>query len=254
MAVSAEAAAVLVITGRVLSAVQMFADRVGTAVFAGIAHTAYSKRNIPVLREVITVSTVLIGMGIAFSLAFSESVITLWVGPNLFGGRVLLLLLALSIFMSSRKELISALLIALGHTRDASRWTVAEAVIRVTMLVGFVSVFGMPGIPLAGAMASLITLAGLSRLLLQSCGGTWEMLFTPGLTSFILSMLFGILFSWIIPHAGGWWEFSARAIPFCSLLLLASMFDSEWIGATKKTGDEIVTALGLRRSLGGMAK
>lgn len=250
LAVSTEAAAVLILTGRVLNAVQMFADRVGTAVFAGMSHAFARYResaNYSVMKEVIVISTVISGLGIGFSLALSEPIINLWVGKKAFGGLHLLLLLALASFISSRKDLISTLLVAGGQIRQASVWLAMEALIRVLCISLLVIVFKVPGIPLAAALASLITAIGLSRVLLAMPGLPREMLYLPGIRGCAISLTLGLSYMYVAPMITNWSEMALHSLIFGTVMLLANMLDKEWSSVLRQTVFAACSALGMKR-------
>lgn len=246
LAVSTEAAAVLVLTGRVLNAVQMFADRVGTAVFAGLSHSFVHYResaNYAVVKEVIIVSTVISGLGIGFSLAFSESVIILWVGESAFGGLPLLLLLALASFLSSRKDLISTLLVANGQIKRASMWLAMEAIMRVLFIALLVVLFKVPGIPLAAALTSLVTIVGLSLGLHVLPGLPRDMLYLPGIKGCVISLLLGLSYMHFVPQITSWPEMAFHGMTFGVVMLVANLFDREWTSVLRQTFHCAVKAL-----------
>lgn len=239
LAVSTEAAAVLVLTGRVLNAVQMFADRVGTAVFAGMSHSFARYRenqDYAVLREVIVVSTIISGLGIGISLALSKSAITLWVGGRAFGGVPLLLLLALASFMSSRKDLISSLLVAGGQIRPASAWLAAEAMIRVLLIALLVVVFKVPGIPLATALASLFIVIALGRVLHTLPGLPREMLYVPGTKGCAISLILGLAYMQFAPGIATWTQLTIHGLLIGLTMFAANLLDREWTSVLRRTG------------------
>jgi O-antigen/teichoic acid export membrane protein len=248
-AVSTEAAAILILTGRVLNAVQMFADRVGTAVFAGMAHSFAHFResaDYSVMKEVIVISTVISGLGIGFSLALSESIINLWVGKSAFGGLNLLLLLSLSSFISSRKDIISTLLVASGQIRRASLWLSMEALIRVLFITLLVIMFKVPGIPLAAALASLITAIGLSRVLLAIPGLPPDILYLPGIRGCVISLLMGLTYMYFATGISNWTEVALHSLLFVTAMLLANMLDKEWSTVLRQTVFASLKAVRLR--------
>lgn len=250
LAVSTEAAAVLILTGRVLNAVQMFADRVGTAVFAGMAHSFASFRegaDYKVMKEVIIISTVISGLGIGFSLALSEPIINLWVGKNAFGGLNLLLLLSLSSFVSSRKDIVSTILVANGQIRQASVWLAIEALVRVLFITLLAVIFKVPGIPLAAALASLVAIVGLSRVLLAMPGLPRDMLYLPGIKGCAISILLGMTYMYFAPNISSWPELAVHSVLFGAVMLLANMLDKEWSSVLQQTFVATFKTLRVRR-------
>lgn len=237
-AVSTDAAAVLVLTGRVLTAVQMFAERIGSAVFAGLSHISaktLASSDLAVVREIIVVSTIITGMGVGFSIALSQSIISVWVGETAFGGISLLLLLGLSSFISSRKDLVSSLLVALGQIRHTSQWLAVEALLRVISLALFVFLFKVPGIPLAGAVAAFITLLGLNRVFLRNVPLGKEMLYVPGAKGCALSLGLGALYMVLSPEISSWDTVGVHSLFFCLILVLANLVDKEWVMVLTRT-------------------
>lgn len=249
LAVAPEAAAILVITGRVVTSMQIFIDRIGIAVFAGIAGLSRPEskgRALVVLREILTVSTVVSGLALAFSLAFTKGILTLWVGERMFGGTPLLVVLALSSFLTTRKELLSCFMIAFGETKCASHMAAMEAVIRVILIPTCVLQMGTVGIPLAGAIAALLISTALSYRLVMLFGSTASLAISPGLKSFILSTAIGLSCMLFLPMGKTWASLFMQALSIGILLLLASCSDSEWLAAVRQTTGEIWDALRLK--------
>jgi hypothetical protein len=86
--VSAEASTVIGLTGRLVSLVPLLVDRLGSAAFAGVAHVAQRPvaQRESVLREIITVTTVVSGIGIGLAFCFTKPVMRLWVGEQRYAG------------------------------------------------------------------------------------------------------------------------------------------------------------------------
>lgn len=250
-AVSNEAAAVLVLTGRVLNAVQMFADRVASSVFAGMAHVNVAPRDgsgLRIVREVMVVSTIVCGLGIGFSLGFTKPIVGLWVGNKVFGGIALLSLLALASLVSSRKDLVAALLVSMGQIRDASRWLAAESLLRVIWLLVLVFPLGIAGIPLASTLASLMTLAALSLQLMRKLHLDREVLYLPGLKGCLVSLALGSCCMFLVPRQESWLHLALLAVPFGSLLFGLNLLDREWCAVLGKTLRAANHGLQLRRN------
>lgn len=237
-AVSSQAAAVLVLSGRPQSLVPMVADRVGSAVFAGMAalSQASAEEKDRAAREIVGVSTVLSGIGLGLAFAFSKPVLVLWVGPALYGGDLLLCLLLAASVATIRRNLYSNLLLAFGQFSRASRWLAVESGLRVLFLVGLVPLLKLAGIPLADLMASGITAVMLGCLLVApgglSTSGAWR----PGLPAFILATTIAFVWRWRVESPKTWMALAWQgAMCLVVMLLMAWWVDPIWRGAITRT-------------------
>ena len=216
-AVSSQASAVLVLSGRPQSIVPMVVDRVGSAVFAGMAglSRANAQEKDRTARDLIGVSTVLSGIGLGMAFAFSKPVVALWVGPELYGGDALLMLLVAASLATIRKNLYSTLMLSFGQFSKASRWLTIESGLRVLLLIGLVPLLKLAGIPLADLMASSITAFMLGILLVGPGGLSISVIWRPGLRAFVFAVAIAIVWRWRVECPGSvtyCWRASSGAV------------------------------------------
>ncbi len=220
--VSPLASAILVLTGRVITLNQMFMDRIGSAVFAGVAHVASdpkSKESAPVVTEITLLATSLAGFGLALAIALSRPVICLWVGPTLFGGRPLLLLIATSAAMSFRRSLFSNFTIAAGEIRKAVFSLLAESAVRAGLLISLAYLFKLPGIPTAGAVASIVAMILFARILAHRFNQSAVKIHQPGSLGFLLCITIGVVWMFAVPEPKTWIWLVVQIIMVGTLLL-----------------------------------
>ncbi|MSR22659.1 MAG: hypothetical protein EXR92_03810 [Gemmatimonadetes bacterium] len=230
--IAPEAAAVISLTGRVVSTVRMFLERIGSAVFAGMVilgegldRSSYHR----VLVEFFTISASLAGLGLGCALAFSSSIIPLWVGPTAFGGIWLLALIAAGDALGFRKGLFVTLVIAGGRTRAAARISIVEALVRPVLLLGAAVGLGLLGIPLATLLANLVPVVLLSHVLRAQSGVSLTTQWLPGIKTFMCGLVAGVVALELMPPLHSWPSLGIAFFGFASLLLTLTLaIDRGW--------------------------
>ena len=200
-----------------------------------MSYKVRSEEDISAVREIIVVSTVLAGLGLGLALAFTKPILSVWVGPAVFGGTPLLLLITVSAFISSRRGLMSNLTTALGRIRDTSWFLMIDSFLRVVLLVPLVSTLGLLGIPLAGAVSAGVAMVLLSLLLTSVYDSGQINVYLPGTRGFFVSLGIGALWLLFGPEAQNWLSLGLQA-SLCAILMLASTYlmDSEWARALRR--------------------
>ncbi len=89
---------------------------------------------------------------------FNETFMTLWVGRNFYGGRLLTFLFSLQAVASILMVLTYTLLFATGEVVVVARAGIIEAGVRVPLAILLALVWGLPGIAFAGTFAVVIRL------------------------------------------------------------------------------------------------
>lgn len=231
LAVSAEASTILGLTGRIVSLVPLLTDRISTAVFAGVARIGQRSdgEREAVLREILTITTVLGGIGLGLALGFTESMMALWVGPQRFAGRVVLGLLLLSAFLTMRQGAYANLLLALGVIRPAARWLAADALLRLSLMVIMTPLVGLSGIPGASVLATAIVTLALARLLRGVSAIPLLELWLMGGAGFSLSLATGLGWWLLVPAPVTWAGLTWQLVVCASCMLsLVTLFDRPW--------------------------
>jgi O-antigen/teichoic acid export membrane protein len=231
MVASPAASTVLALTGKVMTVVMMMTERIGSAVFAGLAYISGrpSAQRDQVMGEIVNISTVLSGIGLACALVFSKPIITLWVGPELFGGNWLVILIMVSCLMSIRMRLYSNLAMALGEIRLVAGWMIVEALMRLALLVGLGLLLKVFGLPLANAIVSAMIMTILGQLLIHRLRVRVPVVWLPGWPSLAVAMSVAVAWMLLIPVAQTWTELTWQAGIFAALVLFLSVaIDSQW--------------------------
>lgn len=245
--ISPQISAVLVLTGRIILILQMFLDRISSAVFAGFAllsHEHYRKSSTDALHELIMNWTIISGLGLGVGLAFTKPIISLWLGREAFGGMSLLLVLTVSAYFSLRKTLTSSLTIAIGQVRQTSLYLIVETFLRLLLLVLFAYILGLIGIPLAGAIASGGITLLLSYLLANSYKVKLQDIYMPGIYSFCLNLCIGFLWYALIPEASNWPMLGFNIALYGVLMITVTvLIEKEWKFSLKKSVKTIWSSL-----------
>lgn len=230
LVVSAEASTVLGLTARLVSIVPLFVDRIGTAVFAGVARMAAdTAERAKALQEILVITTVLTGIGLGLALGFTAPLMTLWVGGQRYAGSVVLLLLLASAFLSIRQSALSSLLTAMGEIRLAARWLAWDALLRLVALVILAPVLGIPGIPLAGAVAGVVVVVTLSFSLQSAARIRRADLWRAGMPGFLGCLTIGYAWKSLMSPPQTWEELAGQCAGCALVMLVVSVvLDRGW--------------------------
>lgn len=147
-----ELAVAFAITKRVGDVIKLLLDRFAGAVFSGFCHL-YAKGEKRKAAEVAgQVMLFVFGAGLVFLstyVAGNASFVHLWVGKDHFVGQGVTILIAVSIFMIVTNNLLSYLLGATGDIARPSFLILAEAVLRVVLMLLLLPSLGLVGLPVA---------------------------------------------------------------------------------------------------------
>jgi O-antigen/teichoic acid export membrane protein len=161
-------AAIYTLTRRAIDGVRSLLDSVAWAVYGGFAHlvTADDRhRARAVLREILWVRFAVACLCGAVAVAVNRPFVTLLFGPEHFGGFWLTLAFAVQMIAGGQGFLANYLLRAAGRVREGSFLLAAEAVARVTAMVGGLLAVGLAGAPAAAAATSVVALVVMLRWL-----------------------------------------------------------------------------------------
>lgn len=226
-----EASTVMGLTWRIVSLVPLFVERVGTAVFAGVARISQQEpgRRVAVLREILTITTVLGGLGLGLALVFTQPLMTLWVGPQRYAGDLILVLFLVSALLAMRQGAHANLLTALGAISSTARWMTADALMRLGFIVILAPLAGLPGIPGANILSTAIVAVALAVLLRRETAIPVSEIWQMGGGGFTVSLFIGLAWWWLVPAPETWvslaWQLAACGV---CMLVLATLFDRAW--------------------------
>ena len=167
-------AAILVLNDRALKLVSMLANPLAAAAFPGLAHLSGNvnhKDLKTVLSDLFLLSGLVTALTIPVVLAMNRSFMSVWVGPDHYGGVTLTILLACTAALLVRTNLLGVMVPALGDIKQASWCMIAELITRLPLAIVLMPRIGIAAIPLATlTTTTLITFNVLTRLLGRRIG------------------------------------------------------------------------------------
>jgi len=157
-ALSTSQTTVFTITGKALDPVRLVAASVGGAIQSGFAHLL-GEGDRPRAAEVMAQANRAVGFGsvllMSCVVALDQAFVTLWVGPENYGGHRLAAALAVSTALSTFTLSVNQLVFAAGGIRASALLGLAEAAVKLALQVALVRRLGLLGMPVASAIASL---------------------------------------------------------------------------------------------------
>lgn len=153
--------AILTLTGRAASLVETIVHRISSSTLLGLAHlsgNAVVARVREVVLLLLKIIILMVSIGIGGYIAFNRDFVSLWVGPSLYGGGLLVVLLGISVAMSVLFQAFGTLLTAIGEIRLPALVSPLSSIVRVLLLVLIVSKYGLIGAPLASILSLLASL------------------------------------------------------------------------------------------------
>ena len=145
-----ELAPAFVITRRAADMVEQLLLVINASTFPSFTHL-YAEGDIKKSRRAVyRIMTLCFGAGlIGFGtyVAANQAFVHLWTGSEHFLGQGVTLLMALGLLMMVIKQFLSRFIIGMGDIVYPSLLILAEAVIRVILMVGLLIVFGLAGLP-----------------------------------------------------------------------------------------------------------
>lgn len=241
--ISPSAAAILSISSRLAAVVRMLVGPIGSAVFASVSHIYSSggiKRTGEVLKLLSVTSNLLLAVGLGATMAFNGSLVSLWVGGDMYGGETLTLLIVLSTAALVTTSLNMNLLQSMGHFRDTSLIDIAELPLRLLLMVALGAWIGIEGLVLASLIATLAlkgwAYPGLLARSLKISNRSAAALVAAGMPYMGLGIGLGIAWLRAAPAASDWQQLGVQASVY---MLLISML----ILATSRNARRLATAL-----------
>lgn len=193
-----ELATVYVITRRAADIIRMMLDRFGAASFAGFANligTGQVSRANTIYSEIMHLFVPVAVLATSIYIAINQAFISLWVGPEMFGGQLLTTAIGLGTLVAAASSLAAYLYGATGRLAEISILVLTEGIVRIGLMVVLLQPLGLSGLPvstiLTGSAALFVTLALTKKVL-----GGWEKgFFSPVRLSLYSGLL--VLASWM---------------------------------------------------------
>lgn len=222
-----ELAAVYTLTRRGIDMARSVVEMIGFASYGSFAHLVASAdrhRALEVQAEVRALRTSAATAAAVVFLAINPSLVAAWVGPEQFGGLALTALLAAQFIVVGDAYLMNYLYRAAGPVEHGSLLLVAEALVRVPLMWGLLSMLGLVGVPLAAIVTAAVAGSVAARATRRHVAG-----FAPlaksvplGLWALRLSLLAGATASGALWAAPSWQRVAVLALASggCAVVLL----------------------------------
>ncbi|MEI7984654.1 MAG: hypothetical protein WCI55_03415 [Armatimonadota bacterium] len=155
-----ETATIFGLTRKAADVARNVLDAVGNASYGGFAHLFASgdiKRSQAVYREIVAVY---LAVGLALMCAYTATNPTLvgvWVSKDMFGGSALTILIALSTLIGGWSYLTLSLYRSTNHHKAVSSALLIECLCRLPAMMGFLLLFGLPGLPIGTICTGLVS-------------------------------------------------------------------------------------------------
>jgi len=152
-------------------------------------------------------------------IALNGDFVKLWVGPELFAGKLINLLLCIGIFISLASYCLSCICIALGDIKGSSIATFGQSVLFLILVILGTKYFGLTGtvsaLPISVLAVSAwyypMSFSKLIKLPLKD----WKNIVVEGVLSLAVIAVLTTGFFWI--HPQNWFQFFAAVLLFCLL-------------------------------------
>ena len=155
-----EKATIFGLTRKAADVARNVLDAVGNASYGGFANLFASgdkMRSQSVYREIIAIY---LAVGLALMCAYTAtnpSLVGVWVNKEMFGGTTLTILIALSTLIGGWSYLTLSLYRSTNQHKAVSSALLIECLCRLPAMVGFLLLFGLPGLPLGTIATGLVS-------------------------------------------------------------------------------------------------
>jgi O-antigen/teichoic acid export membrane protein len=155
-----EKATIFGLTRKAADVARNVLDAVGNASYGGFANlfaAGDKKRSQAVYREIIAVY---LAVGLALMCAYTAtnpSLVGVWVSKDMFGGSALTILIAISTLIGGWSYLTLSLFRSTNHHKAVSSALLIECLCRLPAMVGFLLLFGLPGLPIGTICTGLVS-------------------------------------------------------------------------------------------------
>jgi O-antigen/teichoic acid export membrane protein len=152
-----EIAVVYALTRKAADVGRSLVDMIGFATYGGFAHLMGSgdRGNARVTYARILRLHLSLAVAVAAAyVAVNRSLMDGWLGPDVYGGQLLVFLMALQCVVLGHSYLINLLYRATGRVVEGSMALLIEAVVRLPLLAAMLLMFGLPGLPAAAIVTA----------------------------------------------------------------------------------------------------
>lgn len=149
---------VLALTKKAADIIVTVLMRIPSSFMPGIAHLAGEADKVKLRKYMVALTKIVsvIGIwGLGGTVFLNQTFVTLWVGPEFYGGLVLTVLIAIACFLLVFNTVLYHNIFAAGEIPTAAKATILEAVLRIPLSIFLCYAWGIKGVVLAGILAAL---------------------------------------------------------------------------------------------------
>lgn len=233
----AEVVPVLTLTRKAPDMSRLLVERPAVAFMPAVSHLVGAgqiDKARQVLLRLVRLILWLLGLLWGGFFAFNDDFVRLWVGPELFAGSVINVVICLGLVVTVISNSLANLCLALGNIKGNSLTSVAQSMLFVPLIVLGVNYLGLLGVVLAPLLAMLATsiwyyprsFARLLRLSLPDCRAIGREVI------YILVVVVPLTLGFYWVHLEGWIQFGLSVLGFIAgytigLWLLSRSFQAE---------------------------
>lgn len=242
--ISPLAAATLVITGRLVLAIRMIVGLISSATFGGLASSFGEGDTVEIAKTFVRInwivsSLVAIGMGLA--VAINESLVSVWIGSDKYGGLLINVLIVLAGIVEVLVISNTNLLQAIGRFRSTAWLELMGVSLRLALMFLLGWYYGVGGIVFGGIVASVIVngvlLSGVIARAFNIPPEDALRMMAGNFPAIVLCFLLGSILSVLVDPFRTWLELSAFAF------LYTSMFSAIAFTSPKRLGSRVKAVL-----------
>ena len=167
---SPELAPILALTRKGAEIVRSCVEIIGSGSYGSFAHLVASPQRSRALQVHAEITGLWVSLALAGAITYmtiNSSLISVWVDSTYYGGNLLTVLIAVQLIVGGCAFLQNLLYRASGQVYGSVIAIVVECIVRLPLMIGLLLCFGLPGLPLAAIITSLVAGIIVYRLTLR---------------------------------------------------------------------------------------
>lgn len=156
--INPESAALLALTTRTYDPVRMVGERVGPALLPSLSHLggqSGAEKIAMLTSRLLSAVGWVIAIGVGGVIALNRAFISLWIGPEFFGGQALTIAAGIAVILSILLSIVAQSVFAMGGIRQTAFISVVEAAVKLPLQIFLAPIIGLIAMPLCALGASL---------------------------------------------------------------------------------------------------
>jgi O-antigen/teichoic acid export membrane protein len=155
--ISPSSAAILNITGKIIMIFGSLVSNVSSSIYAGFSHLNNKIKREEIKCELKLIINMLSVLFLGFAVLITKGFIILWIDPELYGGILLVAVIAISQYLLIKKSFLSTLVMTTGKFNILSFWLTLELLINVSLLFLFLNVMPQNNLIVSLPLSTLLS-------------------------------------------------------------------------------------------------